>query len=583
MTATESRSIRSKAAPRKWLMPDSRPADIEPLHDHPLVHTLLFNRGFRQRSTADAFLDHNPSPLPDPNLLPDIDAAVDRIDRAVRHGETIAVFGDYDVDGITSTSIMSIALRAAMPDASNLIVRLPTRDEGYGLNNAALQEFADAGVDLLIAVDCASTDEQGVSTARSHGIDVIIIDHHHMTTTGPVGAITVSPARPDGGHYRDMAAAGLTLLVVHALQDLPSFAQFREAGGTSQLLDLAALGLVADVAPLTGNNRRIVRDGIRSMRKEPRPGLKSLCMVATIDLSTVNSVNIGYGIAPRLNAAGRMADPRAAFDLLMAPDQVAAYPLAAELDRVNQQRRAETEQVMADVLQRLDDDPMLDVSSILVESSESWRPGVLGLAAGKLVEILGRPVILLREEGTTAVGSCRSVPGFNIAQALQRYDDLLLRHGGHSQAAGLTIRQDLIEHLRHSLINDPAITAMNLPLEPELPVDAILSPNDVTIDVARLVMRLSPFGAGNPEPVFVIPDVSVLRAEPLGKDNSHLRLVWRGPMGEVKAPFFGAAWRARELSIGRRVDIACTLSLGRWQGMLRPDVKVMDFRSSGAT
>jgi single-stranded-DNA-specific exonuclease len=581
MTATAPRSIRSKAAPRKWLMPQPPHVDCEQLHEHSLLHALLAGRGFRRRAEAEAFLDHSASVLPDPGLLPDLDMALDRIDRAVRHGETIAVFGDYDVDGMTSAAIMTLTLQQAMPDPSRLIVRLPTRDEGYGLSRVALQEFADAGVDLLIAVDCASTDEQGVAIARSHGIDVIIIDHHHMTTTGPPGAITVSPARPDGGHFHEMAAAGLTLLVVHALQDLPSFSRFREQGGSGQLVDLAALGLVADVAPLTGYNRQIVREGIRAMRREPRPGLKSLCTVATIDLSTVNSVNIGYGIAPRLNAAGRMADPRLGFELLLAPDQVAAYPLASELDRLNHQRRAETEQVLHDVLTRLDDDPALEAAPILVESSDTWRPGVLGLAAGKLVELLGRPVILLREEGSVAVGSCRSVSGLHIAQLLKRHDALLERHGGHSQAAGLTIRREAIDEFRASLVDDAMLATMALPLEPELRIDAELSVADINLDIARLVMRLSPFGAANPEPVFVVPNVPIVRAEPLGKDNTHLRLVWRGPTGEVRAPFFGAAWRARELSIGCRVDVACTLSVDRWQGVIRPDVKVMDFRVSG--
>lgn len=179
-----------------------------------------------------------------------------------------------------------------------------------------------------------------------------------------------------------------------------------------------------------------------------------------------------------------------------------------------------------------------------------------------------------------AIGSCRSVPGFHIAEALRRNDDLLERHGGHSQAAGLTISRDSIGTLRNSLLNDPFIMAMDLPLESVLNIEAILAPSEITIDVARLVMRLSPFGAANPEPVFVLPNVPIIRAEPLGQDGSHLRLVWRGPTGEVKAPFFGAAWRARELVIGGRLDIACTLSIDRWNGTIRPDVKVMDFRQA---
>lgn len=579
MTATALRTPK-RAMPRRWVLVDRPSAEIEPLHDHELIHTLLVNRGFRRRVDANVFLDHEVRALPDAGLLPDIEAAVERIERAVRDGETIAVFGDYDVDGITSVAMMSLALQDVVADPAKLLVRLPTRSEGYGLNKTALEEFGAAGVNLLITVDCASTDEKGVALARSLGMDVIIIDHHHMSSTGPDGAITISPSRPDGGHYREMSAAGLTLLVVSALQRIPAFAAFRERGGADQFLDLAALGLVADISPLTGHNRQIVREGIRQMRRNPRLGLKALCAVATIDLGTVNSTNIGYGIAPRLNAAGRMGDPRAALDLLIATDSSAAQTLAVELDHLNVQRRAETDQVMNEVLERLTNTPGLDSTPILIESSDRWGPGVLGLAAGKLVELLGRPVILLREDGDRVLGSCRSVPGFHIADALHRYAGLLERHGGHSQAAGVTLRREAVDLLREALVNDPVIQTLDLPFEPELRIEASLAQNDITLDLARQIMRLSPFGAENPEPVLLIPKVSLLRAEPLGQDGSHLRLVWRGPTGEIRAPFFGAAWRAKELTIGGRVDIACTLSVDRWQGVVRPDVKVMDFRPS---
>ncbi|MGE3796564.1 MAG: DHH family phosphoesterase, partial [Thermomicrobiales bacterium] len=289
---------RGRAAARHWVIPPGSPDSLERLHDHPLLHALLGRRGIRTRADANAFLDHANTALPDPGFLPDIVEAVERIATAVEQRERIAVFGDYDVDGMTSAAIMWHALRSAMPADDSVTVRLPTREDGYGLNMRALRELAESGATLLIAVDCASTDSVGVAYAQSLGMDVIIIDHHHMTDTGPPGALTISPARPDGGHYRELSAAGLTLLVALALEHSGSFDRFRESGGAASLVDLAALGTVADVSPMTGYNRVIVREGIRAMRRKPRIGLKSLCDVASIDLALVNTTRIGFGIAP---------------------------------------------------------------------------------------------------------------------------------------------------------------------------------------------------------------------------------------------------------------------------------------------
>ena len=572
--------VRDRAAARRWVMPSPVALGIETLHDHPLLHELLTRRGIRTRAAADAFLDHTNSAIPDPGLLPDLDAAVERMSRAINDDERIAIFGDYDVDGMTSAAIMWHALRSAMRSEHRLSVRLPRRDEGYGLSAIALQEMAEDGVTLLIAVDCASTDNTGVSLAQSLGMDVIIIDHHHMTNTGPPGALTISPARPDGGHYRDMSAAGLTLLTAFALEQAPAFDEFRRTGGAASLFDLAALGTVADVSAMTGHNRLIVREGIRAMRRQPRVGLKTLCEVASIDLALVNTSMIGFGIGPRLNAAGRMADPRPAFDLLLESDPTRAYGFATKLDGLNRLRQVETEQVIEDVLERMSNSPELVEAPILIESDSNWRSGILGLAAGKLVECLGRPVILLREEGGIATGSCRSVPGLHIVDLLRRHESHLERFGGHSQAAGLTLQTASIGAFRQELLSDSVISSMELPFVPELRIDAELTQHQVNLEMARLIMQLSPYGSGNPEPVFVVRDVAIVRTEMMGRDRTHLRMVWRGTTGEIRAPFFSAAGRASEIRPGSRVDVVCTVSVDRWNGQPRVDVKVLDFRPS---
>jgi len=297
-------------------------------------------------------------------------------------------------------------------------------------------------------------------------------------------------------------------------------------------------------------------------------------------LTTVNSTRIGFNICPRLNAAGRMGNPRPAFDLLLETDATRAFELATELDSINRVRQAETESVIAAVIDRFEADSEKIESPLLVQSSEGWRTGILGLAAGKLVERLCRPVILLREEGDIATGSCRSVPGLHIVDLLRRHDQLLDRYGGHRQAAGLTMPRENVSLLRNALMADPVIAAMDLPFSPELVVDAVLEPQMVNFETARTIMQLSPYGVGNPEPLFVLPGVSLLRSETMGQDRTHLRLVWRGTHGVITAPFFGAAERAGEAVAGSKIDIACHLAIDRWNGRPRLDVRVVDFRRS---
>jgi single-stranded-DNA-specific exonuclease len=485
------------------------------------------------------------------------------------------VFGDYDVDGVTAAAIMYLSLSqlAKVPDLVR--VRLPTRAEGYGLNSTALKELADQGVDLLVAVDCASTDEDGVGYARSLGMDVLIVDHHHMSGSGPEGAITISPARPDAGTYREMSAAGLSLLVIAALTTrIPGAEDI-----CGSLMDLAALGTVADVSSMLGANRQIVREGLRAMRRDPRVGILALCDVAGIDVRSVSTSAIGFAIAPRLNAAGRMNDPKVALDLLLTNDVIHARSLATELEGLNRQRKVETDLVLADVMHRLEASNDRRDMPILVESSSRWSPGVLGLAAGQLAERSGRPVILLNELGEIASGSCRSVPGVNVVHALERHAHLIERYGGHSQAAGLTLKRANIDALRDALNCDSAAFGVSLPVDPILRLDAVIGSDDLTLDMAKAIMRLSPFGIDNPEPVLRLNGVIVQRTETMGKDGSHLRLVFRGARGEIRAPFFGAAHRAAEIRAPQKLDLACSLSVSQWNGP-RLDVKVLDFRST---
>jgi single-stranded-DNA-specific exonuclease len=570
----------ARTAPKQWVDPPDVSDLSERLHQHPLLHRLLAVRGMRTAAEAAAFLDRSPAELPDPFQLVDMELAVERITRAIVDAERLAIYGDYDVDGITSAAIIQLGLQRVADDPSLIMTRLPTRAEGYGLNPESIDELAAAGATLLIAVDCASTDAQNVAYAASRGMDVVIIDHHHMECDGPPEAVTISPARPGSGIYREMSAAGLCLLVMVGLETSLPLRARGITGVSSQLVDLAALGIVADVSPMLGVNRTVVRDGLRLMRSSARTGIRALCDSAGIDWRSLNTTNIGFNIAPRLNAAGRMRDPQQALDLLLTNDALRAREIASQLEVLNYERRRETEMIVNTVLDRQNDDLTSEDALVLVESGVEWKTGILGLAAGKLVEQVGRPVILLSEQNGMASGSARSVDGYNIIQALHRHADILDRFGGHSQAAGLSLSASSIGALRAGLNEDAVSSGVVLPIDPQIAIDADLELGDLTLEIARLILGLSPFGAGNPEPMFRLRNVSILRAESMGKDGSHLRLVLRGPAGDIRAPFFGAAYRAGEIRATPTVDLVCTLSISHWNGP-RLDVMVKDFR--GAT
>lgn len=573
---TNGYEIRKRSGPRRWVEPQ-RPSGIaSALHPHPLLELLLAQRGVLSAEDADRFLDSQSVAYPDPSLLPDIDAAVDRITGAILAGERIGIFGDYDVDGVTSVATLQLALQRVADDPANIIPRLPTRAEGYGLNETALRQFAGQGVTLMVALDCGSTDDSGVALAQSLGMDVIIVDHHHMNTTGPTGAITISPARPDGGRYRELSASGLTWTLVNALQSSPQLARRGLGGIHLELIDLAALGIVADVSSMLGATRVMVREGLRLMRFRPRTGIRALCETAGVDWRSLSTYHLGYVIGPRLNAAGRLGDPLPALQLLTTGDRSKAEVIAGQLETMNQERRRETDLVVNTVLERLQSKPA--AGAVIVESDPAWSSGIVGLAAGKVVELVGRPVILLAENGDVATGSARSVTGFNVVEALSRQRSLLSRHGGHSQAAGLTMPTSQIRALAEALHNDAESSGIQLPIDRDLHLSADIEARDLTMDVARMVTRLSPFGVDNPEPVLRLRNVPVVRTETMGKDGSHLRVVFRGPSGEIRAPFFSAAYRAQECR-GRRMDLAFTMSISHWNGP-RLDLKIEDFREA---
>lgn len=566
--------------PPRWIEPEAIPAGIPPLHGDPLIHELLAHRGILSPFDAEAFLDSRPRHAPNPATLPNLSRAVDRIGQALERGERIGIFGDYDADGVTATALLSYALRAAAHDSGLIIPRLPTRDEGYGLSRVAVDEFHSARVTLLIAVDCGSSDHGPVRHARGLGMDVVVIDHHQIPGDPPEGAIVVSPQLPGGEALADLTAVGVAYVVVTALardgHRIDGDGESPETG----LLDFVALGTIADMAPLNGINRALVRDGIRELRKGKRRGLAELCRKAGVSPAAVGAEQIVFKLGPRLNAAGRMGDPRLALELLLEDDLLRAAGLAGELEQINDQRRAESARVQKEAESIVASNSALLDHRVLVVTRPGWPSGLLGPVAAQLVDKYGRPAIVLSERNGQSHGSARSVPGFDITGAMERCRDLLTRFGGHGQAGGLALAADAVPALTRAMDAMVAELGIDVPFQPELRIDADLPASRLTLQTAELLELLQPYGVGNEQPLLRVRGIGVRQWDAIGADKSHLRLQLALPGGMAKAIGFGMASRSKELLFARRIDIAALVKIDQWNGQRRLDVEVKDFRPS---
>ena len=564
--------------PRVWIEPEPLPAGALDLHPDPLLAEMLFRRNLRTPDAARAFLNPALQPPPEPYHLPDMDLAVARLCTALDAGESIGIFGDYDADGVTSTALLARALRAASRDTTRVHTRLPTRDEGYGLSRGAINAFAAASVKLLIAIDCASSDHVHVAYAHSRGMDVIVLDHHQMSDTGPGDAIVVSAQLAPPGPFRDLASVGLAYLLVVALarQGCP-------IGGTdgepeTALLDFVAVGTIGDVASLAGINRALVQEGILRLRRAPRSGFRALCRCAGLEPTSLTSQDVAFKLAPRLNAAGRMDDPAIALNLLLTDNQAEADRLAGDIERLNVRRRAETRRIATEAEALLALQPSWEQRPVVVVVGTNWTNGVLGIVASQLAERLGRPALVMANDGVTIRGSARSVPGFDIARALEGCHDLLDHHGGHSQAAGLSLPTTHLDNLVDALT--AAVDAAGLPpsIEERIRIDAYLPTERLTLPTAHQLATLEPFGPGNETPTLGVRRVAVSQYSTIGSDDSHLKMRLETPGGPVTALYWGGAARSRELVRRPFLDVAIQMAFDRWNGTERLQAIVQDFR-----
>ena len=481
-----------------------------------LLRRVLAARGCTDPAAAQALLGQG-EPLSDPFLLTDMDKAVVRIQEAIENEELMVIYGDYDVDGISATAILYECLTS---QGAHVRCKLPTRGSGYGLTRAALESLASKGFKLVVTVDNGISAVEEAACAKELGLDLIITDHHLPGDTLPDAIAVVDPKRPDDeSPFKDLCGAGVAFKLCAALEGCDP-AELLEMYG-----ELAALGTVADVMPLVGENRTIVREGLSLLQDTMRPGLQALMENAGVAGKPVPADTVSYSLAPRLNAAGRMDNAAVALKLLLCGDEDQATGIAERLAEINTERQQTEQQVFAAALQALEADPARTRDRVLVVSGEDWHPGVIGIVASRLVEKTGRPVIVVSvDEHGEGKGSGRSVQGFNLHECIASCADILLRFGGHAMAAGLSVREEDLQTLRQRL-NDWAARECPVLRTPPLECDLSVHLDRLTVESVRRLDQLAPYGADNPSPVFVLKKAVVegVYAVSEGK-HSRLRL-----------------------------------------------------------
>jgi single-stranded-DNA-specific exonuclease len=557
---------------------DSHAASLAAALDlHPTVARLLCLRGLGDAEDAARFLNPSLDHLHDPFRLAGMAAAVARIEEALARQERIAIHGDYDVDGITSTVILRRALELL---GGEVIHFIPERlRDGYGLQPAAIERLHGDGVRLIISVDCGIRGAEAARRARELGVDLIVTDHHEPDAELPVAVAVINPKRHDCSYPdKNLAGVGVALKLVQALCSrqgkdrwLPGFVK------------MAAIGTLADVVPLVGENRVIARLGLASLSRGPHTvGLRSLLDCCGLIGKTIDSYQVAFMLAPRVNAAGRMSTPDIATRLLLATDEAMgdeARQLATQLNEENLRRQAEEADLVAEARKTIETDPAVGAHNVLVVGGEGWHRGVIGIAASKLVDAYHRPSIVLSIDGDVAHGSCRSIPDFDMLGALERCADLFIRFGGHRQAAGLTMEAARVAEFRRR-INAWADDVLEPDqLRPRLRIDAPLHLKAITPDLMRGLDAMGPFGMGNPRPVFNATPVEIVDG-PRSLKERHLKMTFSQDGRRFRAIAWRAAERADFLEKNRGgVDLAFSLERNEFQGETYLELSVADFRA----
>jgi len=538
---------------------------------NPLAAVFLVSRGITDIEDARTILGITPAGISDPFLMTDMDKAVSRIKSALEKGERIAVYGDYDVDGMTASALLALWLRSKGSESK---VYIPGRiGEGYGLNHAALDVLKGNGVDLIITVDCGITAIEEASYAKSIGLGLVITDHHECRSKLPEADAIINPKRLDCGYpHKSLAGVGVVFKLVCALEENKDLDEMLELYG-----DLVAIGTVADVMPVEGENRELIRRGLTVINDNPRPGLLSLLREVYPERGKVTTATIGFTIAPRLNAAGRMGQPDLSVDLLLTNDFGEADRLAAELCRLNMERRNLEAGIFEEALKML---PETGPDGPIVLAKRGWYQGVTGIVAAKLAERYLIPTIVLSiDENGVCRGSCRSFGLFGIYDALRSCEDLLNNYGGHEMAAGVTLPEENIDKLRQRFIDYYRDTYKTVP-KPTLKLDFVVEkPQLLSIRNVEELEHLEPFGNGYPPPCLCIKDALIMSAYPIGA-GQHMRLRIDKSGTILDCVYFIMTPDKLGVSAGMTVDIAFVPQINEFCGRVSVQLHLFDIRKS---
>lgn len=574
---------------KRWnIAPRIPPSVLATLREfHPVIAQVLYNRGQDTPQKARAFLDGGDDALHNPFALHGMAQAVQRIRRAIRGGEQIVVYGDFDADGVTSTALLVQALQAL---GARVEPYIPHRvDEGYGLNFEALRTLHRQGTSLVVTVDCGIRSVEEVAYGRRLGLDLIVTDHHSVGEALPPAVAVIDPkidtrrrleeGRTNGYPEDMLAGVGVAYKLAQALFSVAQSQDRRPPPlRLDDLLDLVALGTVADLVPLDRlENRELVRRGLHVLNRAQRPGVYELMEVAGVRPEQCNATSIGFMLGPRINAAGRLDSAMIAYELLSTQDMARASELAQQLQALNVERQELTLQAV-EVAREQAFDSSQDLPLIFATSS-GFRPGIVGLVAGRLCEEFYRPAVVVQQGETESRGSCRSIDEFDITDALDECADLLVRHGGHAQAAGFTVLNENLPRLRERLMQLAAERLDGEDLRPLLDIDAEVPFDQLSEALADELRRLEPTGAGNNAPLFVTRGVRVVEARRVGQEGKHLRLrLSNGVQSLDGIAFKFGDWAER---LEGTMDIVYHLEINEWNGRRRPQLNIQDLRPAG--
>lgn len=535
-----------------------------------LFDEILNAKGLRTQAERDAFLNPSYDARHDPFLLPDMRPAVDRIVSARQNQEHIMIYGDYDIDGLTATTVLLDAFKSF--GFEHVDAFIPNRFvEGYGLTVDAIERIASQGAQLIVTVDCGSLSHEPITRAKELGVDVIVTDHHNVSDIQPPAVAVINPKRPDHSYpFIDLAGVGVAFKLVQALQ---TTLDGLEPGQEKWLLDLVALGTVCDVVTLVDENRANVFWGLKVLAKTKRPGLKALMAVSRVEPHSVNARSLGFGLGPRMNAAGRLETAQIALDLLTATDPMKALEKAQELDALNTARRSEQDAIFKWALVQAEeyhDDP------VLVVSSPEWNHGIVGIVAAKLLERFKKPTFVLQEMGDTSKGSARSYGDFSAADAIKSASDIITKGGGHKLAAGVTLPTENIQAFRERVNKHYRSMELRNQAEILLPrADVESELQHVTEALVQDLARLEPFGNGNPQPVLKTKGLTVMHIRKMGSESQHIKLETRTSDGTTLQFLAFNAPKHFFVEPGTMIDAWYHPDINEWMGRRSVEGKLL--------